>query len=107
MFMRSMKDLLTEFSEMGARHNFLMNSGRECEGWVVSVEDDHILFVDCDSQINKDETKIRFRAIDISSLAFRDDEKRCWMSVRWNDEHERWDYAVLTQDPDPEAVHKQ
>ena len=105
--MRSMRDLLTDFSEMGARHNFLMNSGQECEGWVVSVEDDHILFVDCDAGGDKDEIKVLFRAIDISSLAYRDDDKRCWMSVRWDEAQGKWNYAVLSQDPDPEEVQKQ
>ena len=102
--MKSMRELLTEFSEMGSRHNFLMNSGQECEGWIVSVEDDHVLFVDSDSTTNKDEIKVRFGAIDIGSLVYRDDEQRSWIGVRWNDDQQHWEHSVLSQDEEPELV---
>ena len=105
--MRSMREVLSDFSEMGARHNFLMNSGRECDGWIVSVEDDHILFVDSSPGAGKDEIKIRFAAIDVGSLAYRDDEKRCWMSARWNDSQSQWNHSILSLDEDPEEVLKQ
>ena len=102
--MKSRKEILAEFSEMGSRHYFEMNSGRECEGWIVAIEDDHVLYIDCDPNGAKDEIKVRYAAVDVGSLAYRDDDKRCWMSARWDENTNNWIFDVLSEDEELETL---
>ena len=87
--MKSHQELLAEFSGMGSRHGFELNSGEKCEGWITEVKIDHALFVDATAE-NPSEIKLRFAAINLSALAFRDEEKQCWIAARWDDSHGTW-----------------
>ena len=93
--MRSVREILSDFGEMGSRHYFQMHSGHEYEGWIVSVEDDHILFVDCDPKAGKEEFKVRLGTIDIGTLAYHDEEQGCWVNVRWDETLQQWSQSVI------------
>ena len=102
--MRSVREIITDFTEMGSQHYFQMHSGQVCEGWIVSVEDDHVLFVDCNPLAEKEETKVRFGAIALGSLAYRDDDQKAWIRVRWDDEAAKWSQTGMSRDEPPVEV---
>ena len=102
--MKSFKEILSEFSEMGSKHSFELHSGQQCEGWIVSVEDDHVLFVDSAAQSAKNEIKLRFGAIHINSLLYHDDEKKCWIAARWDDGQDQWIKTVSHADEDSQEA---
>lgn len=104
--MKSVRDILSDFSGMGALHSFQMHSGHEYEGWIVGVEDDYILFVDSDQAAAKDEVKIRLRAIALGTLAYHDEEERCWINARWNESGGQWELIVISHDEPPEEALK-
>lgn len=99
--MRSVRDIMTDFSEMGSQHYFQMHSGQVCEGWIVSIEDDHVLFVDSDPSAGKQEVKLRFGAIALGSLAYRDEDQTAWIRVRWDDTSAKWLQTGVTRDEPP------
>ncbi len=99
--MKSVREILTDFSEMGSQHYFQMHSGHECEGWIVSVEDDHVLFVDCDPLAGKEEAKVRFGAIALGTLAYRDEDQKSWVNVRWDDAAAKWTQTIIVPDEPP------
>ena len=110
--MKNYQEILTEFSEMGARHYFQLQSGEEHEGWIVAVEDGYLLLVDANSQLKNHEFKVRFPAIDMGSLAYRDDENKCWVGVLWQEKPGSWSEKARLHDeveaeivppPPPEA----
>jgi hypothetical protein len=94
--MKTHQELLAEFGGMGSQHRFVLNSGERCEGWITEVKDDHALFVDAVAE-NRGEVKLRFASFDLASLAFRDEEKQCWVAVRWDDPNEVWHMTEIEE----------
>jgi hypothetical protein len=86
--------LLDEFSGMGERHYFCLRSGQPCEGWIVTVEEDSIYFLDCESVKEAGEEaepiKLRLGAVDLETLEYLDPAQTCWVSVQWDGAGQRW-----------------
>lgn len=99
--MKTHQEQLAEFSGMGSRHGFMLNSGDKCEGWITEVKDDHALFVDAVSE-NPAEVKLRFAAVDLTSLAYRDEEKQCWVAARWDEAKDGWRLSEIVEEAEPE-----
>ena len=98
--MKTHQQLLAEFSGMGSLHRFTLNSGDSFEGWITEVKDDHALFVDNRPE-NAGEVRLRFAAVDLSTLTFRDEEKKCWVAAHWDAAGEVWRLTEVEEEPEP------
>jgi hypothetical protein len=88
--MKSVHSILDEFSQMGAKHYFVLKSGRECEGWIVEVVSDGIIFVEGDINAPRWDAKLRLGAVDLTTLSYWDEERECWVEALWDETQNTW-----------------
>lgn len=93
--MKSVRAILDEFSQMGAKHFFALKSGSEYEGWIVDFSDEHILFVDEHDNASSEPLKLRLGTIDIETLSYWDEQQGRWIEARWDETIGRWAYYLL------------
>jgi hypothetical protein len=88
--MRDTRSLLQDYADMGGRSAFDLKDGRHCEGYVLSVEEDHVVFGSGGPLAPDEPECIRLEDVDLSSLSYWDEEKRCRMDARWDEVLGRW-----------------
>lgn len=97
---RDTRGLLQDYADMGGRSAFDLKSGRHCEGYILAVEEDHLLFGHGGPLAPDEPERIPLGDVDLGSLSFFDEERQCWMDARWDDSLGRW---VTTVAPHPAA----
>ncbi len=88
-------DLFVKFEDCGDSHGFTFKDGVEFMGWVMEVATDSIKIMWAPSPFygqsrGTDEWSppdqwVKFTEIDLSSLSFWDDDKKCWMLFNFGD----------------------
>ena len=101
--MHTTRSLIQDYAEMGRRSAFDLKSGRHCEGYVLSVEEHHLVFGSGGPLAPDEPEWIPLEDVDLSSLSHWDEEKRCWMTARWDEVLKRWVTALTQPQPAPRS----
>jgi hypothetical protein len=92
--MKDRKTIFEEFQKMGTKHYFELNNGDHCEGWILEVRDDHILYDTAPGPMaDSHEVEIPFEVIDFTSLGYWDEVSGYAVDVFWDDKLGTWKHA--------------
>ena len=88
-----MKDAITileEFGRLGTRCAFDLKTGLHYEGYVLEVEGANIVFGCGGPMAPEEPLLIPADAVDLGSLSFWDESRRCYMDAYWDEGRGRW-----------------
>ena len=77
--MEDAKTLLEAFSDMGKRHAFDLKDGSHYEGYIFEVGDKHLVFGSGGPMAPSEDLFIPIDAVDLNTLSFWDEDKRCYL----------------------------
>jgi hypothetical protein len=98
---RDTKNLIEGYADMGGRSAFDLKDGRHCEGYILAVEEDHLLFGHGGPLAPDEAERIPLADVDLARLSYWDEGKRRWMDARWDDALAQWVTTVAPPAPVP------
>jgi hypothetical protein len=85
-----LRAILDAFRDLGARCAFDLTSGRHCEGYLLTIEEDHAVFGGGGPLAPEENELIPLEQFDLASMSYWDEARRRWIEPRWDDARRRW-----------------
>jgi len=94
--MKSLREIFEEFADFGSR-TILDAAGFRYEGYILDINADAMLF-GCGGPLGKD-VWIKLADIDLNTLFFWNEERKCLQKATWNANDSNWRFADFKKYP--------
>jgi hypothetical protein len=96
--MKDAKLILEEFWDIAEnRCAFDLTNKQHCEGYILEVENDHLRFGGGGPMAAEEDLFIPVQDVDLSTLAYWDENKRCYMDANWDEQQGKWTFEPSRQ----------
>jgi hypothetical protein len=97
--MKDPKLMLQEFWDIAeSRCSFDLKNKQHYEGYILEIENDHLRFGEGGPLATEEDLLIPIQDIDLSTLAYWDKTKKCYVDAEWNEEQDKWRFKPSRKD---------
>jgi hypothetical protein len=96
--MKDAKLILKEFQDLAeGRCAFDLKNRQHYEGYILAIENDYLCFGEGGPIATEEYLFIPILEVDLSTLAYWDENKRCYMDADWDEEKGKWRFNPSNQ----------
>ena len=88
--MKSLKELIEEFADMGPRSALKRKDGFCFEGSILATYESHFEFGVGGPMAPEEPVLIQYETVDFDSLGYWDKIQGCYMDASWDIENQKW-----------------
>jgi hypothetical protein len=88
--MKKLNVIVEEFCDLGTRVAFDLQNGEHYEGYICEIETDYLMFRSGGPLAPDEDIEIRLLDIDLNTLAYFDEQRRCYMDANWDNSRDCW-----------------
>jgi hypothetical protein len=88
--MKALNLIIEEFRDLGSRVAFNLKNGEHHEGYILEIETDYLTFGEGGPLAPAADIEIQLIDLDLKTLAYWDDLRRCYMDADWNEARNCW-----------------
>jgi hypothetical protein len=104
--MKELNVIIEEFRDLGTRVAFDLQNGEHYEGYICEIEKEYLMFGAGGPLAPDREIEIRLVDIDLHTLAYFDEQRRCYLDADWNNDLEDWMIKPSNQEGEWMVYHK-